>query len=123
MDFQTDIEYWAGSDGVSPVSQLIRSLPISHQRWINKRDEFFEKLTIQQLLLSKHIVHIRDVDYPLKEIRYAGSGGMNYRALCFLWKRKIVMLVMFQGSGGDGNIKKYFKTAIERAESWKIRNQ
>jgi hypothetical protein len=122
MQFQVEIEYWEGVNGICPIADQIEGLPNQHQVWIIKRDVFFESLTFEQLKKSGYFPKAQGTKYPLGELRYVGSKGYNYRMLCIIWKDQLVGLVLFQGSGSGGQLRKHIKQAIELAEDWKKRH-
>ena len=53
MDFNVEIEYWEDNQGVSPVVNFIKNLPAEHQAWIVKKNEFFEGITMSDLMRSQ----------------------------------------------------------------------
>ena len=77
--------------------------------------------TISSLLRTPYFRKAQGAKDTLWELQYPASHGMNYRAICLLWQQRVVVLVMFKGSGSGGKIRHYFQQAIERAEDWKRR--
>jgi hypothetical protein len=122
MDFNVDIEYWESSAGECPIENFILNLPANHQTWIAKKDIFFEKMTVRQLMKTMSFEKAKGTRETLWELKYAGSKGMNYRMLCIIHKQSIIGLELFKGSGSGGMLRKYFEQAIHRAQDWKIRN-
>ena len=122
MDFPLEIEHWEDVDGTCPIQDFLLSLPQKHQVWIAKKDAFFERMTFGQLLGTQYLQQVRGTKTPLLELRYAGSRAMNYRMLCIVWKRVLVGVVIFQGSGGGGKLNKHLKKALLLANDWKRRN-
>ncbi len=122
MDFQVEIEYWEDARGISPVADFIGDLPAKHQAWIAKRDEFFESMTMRQLMQTQFFEKAKGQSSPLWELKYSGSGGKNYRMLCIICKHSLIGLVIFQGSGSGGKLNKFSQKAIERGADWRRRN-
>ena len=121
MDFKFGIEYWEHSNGFSPVAEFFKELPAEHKKRIGDREDFCEGLSFLELLRTPYFRKAQGAKDTLWELRYPASHGMNYRAICLLWQQRVVVLVMFKGSGSGGKIRHYFQQAIERAEDWKRR--
>lgn len=122
MDFHVEIEYWESSAGECPIENFILSLPADHQNRIIKKNDFFEKLTLQQLMKTTCFEKAKGASQALWELKYPGSKGMNYRMLCIIHKQSVVGLDLFQGSGSGGKLRKHFDQAIQRADDWRKRN-
>ena len=79
-------------------------------------------MTLQEFVRTSYIEKVKGIKYQLWEVKYSGLGGKNYRMICFVWKKSLVGLLIFQGSGSGGKLSKFFKKAITLAEDWKFRN-
>ncbi|TSC63462.1 MAG: hypothetical protein Athens041674_94 [Parcubacteria group bacterium Athens0416_74] len=117
-----EIELWEDEAGASPVAEFIALLPVEHQEWIAKRNDFLERLTWPELHLSKYYEKIQGTAHSLWELKYSGSRAHVYRAICFRWKHQLVTLEIFAGSGSSGNVLRHVPVAAARAENWKVRN-
>lgn len=85
-----------------------------------KKNEDFEKFTLRQFLKSNHIDPVED-NKGFFEVKYRFSPP--YRAVAFLCKGILLILLVFKGSGSDGKLKKHIGRAINRLEDWKSRNK
>jgi hypothetical protein len=122
MPFQVEIEYWENKDGKCPIEECIAGLPHQHQARIFKKDEFFEGLTLEQLILkSDYFEKAKGCD-DIWVLRYVGAKGYNYRMTCIIWKKRLVGLVFFEGSGSGGRLARHLAKSMRLAEDWKKRN-
>lgn len=119
MNFPIKIAFWEAKDDHSPITEFLDSIAVRDAVWISKKNSYFERKNYKQLEYSKHWGKIVNIDYELYELKYHSSPP--YRAICIPWKEKIVILVLFKGSGSNGNVNRYLPTAVERAKDWKER--
>ena len=86
-----------------------------------KKNEDFEKFTQFQLLKSKHIEPVKE-HKGFFEVKYRFSSP-PYRAITFIYKSILLILLVFKGSGSDGKLRKHMVQAINRLEDWKSRKK
>jgi hypothetical protein len=121
MAIPVEIELWE-ENGFSPLEKFIEELPAKDQAWIMRRMEFLSRLDHSGLMRSKYFERLRGEKEMLYEMKFAGSGSLNYRMICFIWQQKVVGLVMFKGSGSGGRATKFSATALHRMARWEARH-
>jgi len=122
------IEIWESKDGFSPYTDSFKSIRDERTKdRIIKKNRFFEKLEFGQLTRSRdqiEKVKIRGFE-ELWELKYLISPP--FRALCFIWNDKLVLLMLMAGSGSDGLLTRFVNnkasTIHQMIESWKNNNK
>jgi len=123
-----EIEIWENKDGFSPYTNSFEAIKDERTRErIIKRNRFFEKLEFGQLTRSRdqmEKVKMKGFE-ELWELKYLITPP--YRALCFIWKNKLVLLMLMVGSGSDGSLTRFINnkafTIHQMIENWKNNNK
>ena len=102
-------------------SDLMDDMSVRDRSRFIKKNEDFEKFTIFQFLKSKHIEPVKK-NKGFFEVKYRFSSP-PYRAVAFLCRGILLVLLVFKGSGSDGKLKKHIGQAVNRFENWKSRNK
>jgi len=122
------IEIWENEDGFSPYLNSFKAIKDERAKdRIIKRNRFFEKLEFGQLTGSRdqiEKVKIRGLE-ELWELKYLITPP--FRAVCFIWDNKLVLLMLMAGSGSDGRLTRFVNsktsTIHQMIESWKNNNK
>ena len=122
------IEIWESEDGFSPYLNSFKTINDERTKdRIIKRNRFFEKLEFGQLTGSRdqiEKVKIRGLE-ELWELKYLITPP--FRAVCFIWDNKLILLMLMAGSGSDGRLTRFInsKTSVihQMIESWKNNNK
>lgn len=115
------IELWDDGKGNSPIEGFLAKLPAKSFNYIVKKREYFEKYTVQKLKNNRQFLEdIQGTDPKLWELKFPSSPP--YRAVCIVRENKIIILVMFKGSGSNSEVLKHTSKAFERAVEWDRRN-
>ena len=120
MDFQVEIDHWRDVNGNSPVTYYFLGLSQKTQARIAKRDDYFEKYTVQDFIKLPDIESTKGTQ-GYWELKYRGKGEFNYRMIFIIWNKKVIGLELFHGSGSDGRLAKHMPVAIARANDLKTR--
>ena len=102
-------------------SDLMDDMSVRDRSRFIKKNEDFEKFTLFQFLKSNHIEPVKENKGSF-EVKYHFSSP-PYRAVAFLCRGILLILLVFKGSGSDGKLKKHIGQAINRLENWKSRNK
>ncbi|OGI94399.1 hypothetical protein A3A03_03850 [Candidatus Nomurabacteria bacterium RIFCSPLOWO2_01_FULL_40_18] len=121
------IEIWGDNTGFSPYIDTFKSIKDERTKdRIIKRNRFFEKLEFGQLTRSRdqmEKVKVRGLK-ELWELKYLITPP--FRAVCFIWNDKLVLLMLMAGSGSDGFLTRFVNnkasTIRRMIESWKNNN-
>lgn len=122
------IEIWESEEGFSPYINSFKAIKDERTKdRIIKRNRFFEKLEFGQLTRGHdqiEKVKIRGFE-ELLELKYLITPP--FRALCFIWDNKLVLLMLMAGSGSDGHLTRFVNnkasTIHQMIESWKNNNK
>ncbi len=111
------IEPWDDGEGNSPIEDFLAELPAKSFRYIVRKREYYEKRTVQQLKNNRLFLEdIKGTDSKLWELKFRSSP--QYRAVCIIRGNSIIMLVMFKGSGSEGEVMRHVPKALERSIAW-----
>jgi|SRR3989344_1683581 len=97
-------------------SDLLKDMSTRDQARFIKKNEDFEKLSFHQFLKSKLVDRIFNHN-NFYELKYFFSEP-PYRALAFIFKGELIILLVFKGSGSRGKLIRYLPRAINRANDW-----
>lgn len=110
------IELYEDEKGESDL--LLQMSPKDKARFV-KKNEDLEKLPFYNFRQSKDVSPIRGLNC-FYELRYRFSSP-PYRAIAFIHKSLLVILLVFKGSGSNGKLEKNLPKAINRSKKWKSR--
>lgn len=121
---KVEIEIWEDKTGFSPYTDTFKSIKNERTKdRIIKRNRFFEKLEFGQLTRSRdqmEKVKVKGFE-DLWELKYLITPP--FRAICFIWGNKLVLLMLMAGSGSDGLLTRFVNrkasTISYMIESWK----
>ena len=91
---------------------------------IDKKRKYYENLTVAQLKNNKdYLDNIKGVTsrIPLWELKFPSDPP--HRAICIIKENKIIILLMFQGSGSNGKVMRWVPYALKNVEKWLAKNQ
>ncbi len=122
------IEIWEDKTGFSPYIDTFESIKDDRAKdRIVKRNRFFEKLEFDQLTRNRdqmEKVKVRGFE-ELWELKYLITPP--FRAVCFIWDGKLVLLMLMAGSGSRGHLTRFVNnkalTIRQMVESWKNNNK
>lgn len=122
------IEIWEGKDGFSPYIESFESIKDKQTRKrITKRNRFFEELEFGQLIRDGDQMQKAKIDglEELWELKYLITPP--FRAICFMWDNKLVLLMLMAGSGSEGKLNRFVNskasTIRQMIDSWKNSNK
>lgn len=102
------IEIWEDKTGFSPYIDTFESIKDERaKKRIRKRNRFFEELEFGQLTRDRdqmEKVKVRGFE-ELWELKYLITPP--FRAICFIWNEKLVLLMLMSGSGSGGHLTRF----------------
>lgn len=125
---KVQIEIWENEDGFSPYTDFFKSIRDERTKdRIIKKNRFFEKLEFGQLTRSRDQIEKVKVKgfEELWELKYLISPP--FRAVCFIWNNKLVLLMLMAGSGSNGLLTRFVNnkasTIHQMIEIWENNNK